>query len=59
MEEAERLEKRNEDDVIDEADVRLNLLNEHLAEYDIQGLSTRPASEIISEGKLLLYHLSK
>lgn len=38
---------------------KLNLLYTELAKFDIQSLSTIPASTTLAEGKLLLYQLSK
>ncbi len=38
---------------------KLNLLYTELAKFDIQSLSTNPASTTLAEGKQVLYQLSK
>lgn len=38
---------------------KLNLLNLHLAKFDIQSLPSTPASELVAEGKQLLNQLSE
>ena len=42
-----------------ESHEKLKLLNSQLAKFDIQSLSTIPASETLSEGKILLHLLSR
>ena len=42
-----------------ESQEKLKLLNSQLAKFDIQSLSTIPASERLAEGKKLLHLLSK